>query len=113
MNIRLLNTNTTRKRMLCGLMVFVLIFVIYSSVYQSNSVACYFDQDWKDGKTLPNVVENLKLRSHNAPKNIFFHETSCSDGIIRLNSRQACAIESSGKSSRIIWFFVTLTHETL
>lgn len=101
MNIRLLNSNIIRKRLFVGLVFSVVIFVVYLSVSQSGTV-CYFDQEWRDGKTLPNVVENLRLRSHDSPKNIFFHETSCStSGIIKLNSRQACAIESSGEFAGI------------
>lgn len=98
MNIRLLHSNILRKRLFAGLVVFVVIFVVYLTLNQADPV-CYFNEEWKDGRTLRNVVENLKLRSHDSPKNIFFHETSCAnDGIIKLNSRQACAVESSGES---------------
>lgn len=97
MNLRLLNSNVKRKRLFAALLAFVVIFIIYLSLNQQVPV-CFFDQEWKDGKTLENVIENLRLRSHDEPKNIFFHETSCTkDGIIKLNSRQACAIESSGE----------------
>jgi lactosylceramide 4-alpha-galactosyltransferase len=88
-NIRLL------RRTFIGLIVFVFFFVVYLTFNTSDSV-CYFDREFKDKKTLPNVMHNLRLRSHDGPKNIFFHETSCTvDGIVRLNSRQACAVESS------------------
>lgn len=94
---RLLSSNLIRKRLLIGLIVFSCFFVIYSIINQNDAV-CFFNQEWKDGMTLKNVAENLRLRSHDSPKNIFFHETSCtSDGIVRMNSRQACAVESSGK----------------
>lgn len=42
-----------------------------------------------------NVIFNQKL--HKDGRNIFFHETSKTvDGMIKVNSRQACAIESAG-----------------
>lgn len=97
MSLRLLHSNVIRKRLFGTLLAFVIIFIVYLSLNQEN-VVCFFDHEWTDGKTLDNVVENLKLRSYDEPKNIFFHETSCTkDGIIKLNSRQACAIESSGE----------------
>lgn len=49
----------------------------------------------KDEKSLENVIHNKKL--HQNSSNIIFHETSEScDGMIKLTSRQACAIESAG-----------------
>lgn len=61
---------------------------------------CYFDHVWNDGKTLKSFDKNPKL--HRGAKNIFFHETSCTeDGIIRLTSRQACAIESAGEETTL------------
>ena len=96
MNFRLINSNLIRKRFFVGLVLCVVVFIVYLSLNQ-NVTVCYYEQEWKDGKTLKNVLENLKLRSHDQPKNIFFHETSCSkEGIVTLNSRQACAVESAG-----------------
>lgn len=47
-------------------------------------------------KFLEDVMESP--RKPTPGKSIFFHETSCSkDGLIRLNGRQACAIESAAK----------------
>jgi lactosylceramide 4-alpha-galactosyltransferase len=61
-----------------------------------DSPVCYFDNKFNDGKNLKELNESL-IRTKNE-QNIFFHETSCnSQGIIRLNARQSCAIESSGK----------------
>lgn len=98
MIIRLLNTNVNRKRLFLVLIAFV-VFIIFYFTYFDQSPVCYFDQEWKDKKTLPGVGENLRLRSHDEPKNIFFHETSCSkDGVIRLTTRQACAVESAGEA---------------
>lgn len=72
------------------------VFVVYTAI--TRKPVCYFDRAWNDGKTLESYEQNVKLRS-NAP-NIFFHETSCNeDGVIRLTSRQACAIESAGEKT--------------
>lgn len=72
------------------------IIIMNKTVEGRNSV-CYFDRQWNDGKTLLNVHENLKLQPNLL--NILFHETSCTrDGVIRLTSRQACAIESAGET---------------
>lgn len=107
MNLRLLNS----KRLFAALCFFVTCVLIYQSFYKSATV-CYFAKEWKDGKTLKNVQENLRLRSHDSPKNIFFHETSCTtDGIVRLNSRQACAIESSAKMNPEHEIFVLFTSQ--
>uniref|UniRef100_A0A1S4HCI6 Alpha 1,4-glycosyltransferase domain-containing protein n=1 Tax=Anopheles gambiae TaxID=7165 RepID=A0A1S4HCI6_ANOGA len=51
-----------------------------------------------------NILEDVQ---HSVPqptddgRNIFFHETSClkEDGIVRLNARQACAIESAARAN--------------
>lgn len=32
-------------------------------------------------------------------KSVFFHETSCTNGVVKLNARQACAIESAAKTT--------------
>lgn len=98
MKLRLINSNLVRKRLFAVLVASVVFFVIYLTFYQTNTV-CYFEQEFKDGRTLKSVTENLRLRSLDQPKNIFFHETSCSsDGVVRMNSRQACAVESSGET---------------
>lgn len=90
-----------------GIHVFALILVFFLFLFSiyllniSNEIAhnCYLDQYWKDGKTLNEISDNLLLRNASqSQKNVFFHETSCTkDGILRLNARQACSIESTGK----------------
>lgn len=61
---------------------------------------CYFKHEWGDGKTLPNVADEKNISSKTPSKNIFFLETSCSnDGVLKLNSRQACAVESAGEKN--------------
>ncbi|CRL00703.1 CLUMA_CG013960, isoform A [Clunio marinus] len=95
MFLRILNSNNIRKRLFGGLLLFVLSFIIYVN-FNQNVKNCYFDITWKDGRTLRSVAENSRLESVVNPKNIFFHETSCSlDGIVKMNSRQACAVESA------------------
>jgi hypothetical protein len=59
MYLRLLNSNIIRKRLFCGLVLSVVIFVLYLNLTTETPV-CFFDQEWKDGKTLKNVVENLR-----------------------------------------------------
>lgn len=87
-----------KKRCFLLLLLSAIGVIIFVNINRIDTI-CFYDQEWTDGKTLKNVVENLKLRSDDEPKNIFFHETSCTrNGIINLNSRQACAIESAGKN---------------
>jgi lactosylceramide 4-alpha-galactosyltransferase len=51
-----------------------------------------FDKRIPDEHRLDNLMHAPPVHG----KNIFFHETSCStDGVVRLNARQACAIESA------------------
>uniref|UniRef100_A0A9I3BD26 Alpha 1,4-glycosyltransferase domain-containing protein n=1 Tax=Anopheles coluzzii TaxID=1518534 RepID=A0A9I3BD26_ANOCL len=50
-------------------------------------------------KILDNVQQSMPQPSDDG-RNIFFHETSCwKDGIVRLNARQACAIESAARAN--------------
>lgn len=78
--------------------VFVLYKVLLLMVYMEPEF-CFDREEIKDGRTLQNIAENPILKGFdNDGKNIFFTETSCiADGVIELNSREACAIESSGK----------------
>uniref|UniRef100_A0A1B0EZZ0 Alpha 1,4-glycosyltransferase domain-containing protein n=2 Tax=Lutzomyia longipalpis TaxID=7200 RepID=A0A1B0EZZ0_LUTLO len=59
---------------------------------------CYIlpDIGFRETFLLPDIMEDNKTPSFS--RSIFFHETSCSeDQTIKLNSRQACAIESAAK----------------
>lgn len=91
------------KLFLALLLCFVFVMVWSRQSYvtlPTDSIWC-FDREWNDSKVLPNIDENLKL--HPSADNIFFHETSCSDnGVIRLTSRQACAVESAGDTIKLI-----------
>jgi lactosylceramide 4-alpha-galactosyltransferase len=62
-----------------------------------NVVTCY-DRSFGDDKRLANVLDSKDTLL--GGKNIFFHETSCSNnGILKLTARQACAIESAAISN--------------
>lgn len=77
MNIRYINSNIIRKRILLILVIIVFIFVIIYS--QNSSENCFEKFQFSDGKTLPDIVQN-KLAQRTNSKNIFFHETSCNPG---------------------------------
>lgn len=80
-----------------AILFFVLLLLYYFFAPVPN---CYFDKHWNDGKTLNEISSNRILIEmlSSSDNNIFFHETSFTeDGIIKLNARQACAIESAGK----------------
>ena len=84
-------------------LIIVLLFCVSLLLYYLFAPVpnCYFDKHWNDGQTLNNINSNkiLTRMLSSSDNNIFFHETSCTeDGIIKLNARQACAIESAGKS---------------
>lgn len=71
------------------------------------SEVCYFKLDFQNGKTLPSVAEDPILNSRKSPKNIFFHETSCSnDGIVTLTPRQSCAGEHNHSISLENYMFI-------
>lgn len=109
-----LKLRTSRNLMSAAVHVLVLISVLFFLIFSvillniSNELksesTCYFDNIWMDGKTLKEISDNLLLRnsSQQSSYNVFFHETSCiRDGILRLNARQACAIESTGQFLKI------------
>ncbi|XP_055593862.1 lactosylceramide 4-alpha-galactosyltransferase-like [Uranotaenia lowii] len=89
----------SRKKilMLCGIL-FALIYVLYSLNFVPRSENCFAREFPFPNLTLIDVqkatIQPLSGR------NIFFHETSCSsDGVIKLNARQACAIESAARTN--------------
>jgi len=68
--------------------------------YEQAVSNCYVDKNWNDGQTLDEISDyKFSRKLFTSPSNnIFFHVTSCiNDGIVKLNARQACAIESAGK----------------
>ncbi|CAH1710687.1 unnamed protein product [Chironomus riparius] len=94
LNLRL-HSNIIRKRIFVLLVLIVLGLILFLSIKNDPS-NCFLDSVWKDGKTLQEVSENSKLKLHSTSKNVFFHETSCNvNGVIKLNARQSCAIESA------------------
>nr|XP_040232957.2 lactosylceramide 4-alpha-galactosyltransferase-like [Anopheles coluzzii] len=65
-----------------------------------------FDSNVTKGHSLhgKNILEDVQQsvpQPTDDGRNIFFHETSClkKDGIVRLNARQACAIESAARAN--------------
>lgn len=92
---RIMSSNLIRKRVLFFLICSVVVYIVVLSMNQTPK-NCFQEMQFNDGKTLKNILTKQQQPNH-SDKNIFFHETSCTaDGIIRLTSRQACAIESSG-----------------
>lgn len=77
------------------LVVAVVLIILFLN-FQNEPENCFKEKFKDDGKTLQEISNNTKLRRRDTYKNIFFHETSCSiNGIIKLNARQSCAIESA------------------
>lgn len=84
----------------CMLIITILTFIGPNT---ANAKKCFhrktFDGDEKFNQIIKYFEDVLESSKSPTPgKTIFFHETSCSsDGLIRLNGRQACAIESAAK----------------
>ncbi|CAG9798768.1 unnamed protein product [Chironomus riparius] len=97
--------------LLCVVILFL--FSIYLlNISNESGPNCYLDEYWKDGKTLNEISDNLLLRNSSQPNNVFFHETSCiKDGMLRLNARQACAIESAALMNPDHNIFVMFTSQ--
>lgn len=85
------------RRLAATVVVLLLVLYMVCSCLPDKPV-CFFEKEWNDHQTLENVKWNFELQILTR-KNIFFHETSCViDGVVKLTSRQACAIESAGIS---------------
>ncbi|XP_070505104.1 lactosylceramide 4-alpha-galactosyltransferase-like [Chironomus tepperi] len=99
-----------------GLLLIILLFVLsifLLNVSDESVPNCYLDNKyWRDGKTLKEISDNLVLRNSSQSKNVFFHETSCkTNGILELNARQACAIESTALMNPDHNIFVMFTSQ--
>lgn len=85
-----------RKLVLTAATLVALVYILYSIDYHTYNENCFARGFPEPQRTLEDVQ-----RAHKQPhrgRNIFFHETSCSaDGVIKLNARQACAIESAAR----------------
>ncbi|KAJ6647401.1 Lactosylceramide 4-alpha-galactosyltransferase [Pseudolycoriella hygida] len=113
---RIFMTSVTRTKRLnrklfasicCGLFIccFSLLLLIEKSFTKNESMrrdaeACYGSltkhKNEYEIRYLEDIMEAQK--KPNAGNSIFFHETTCSrSGLVHLNSRQACAIESAAK----------------
>uniref|UniRef100_A0A182PCN3 Alpha 1,4-glycosyltransferase domain-containing protein n=1 Tax=Anopheles epiroticus TaxID=199890 RepID=A0A182PCN3_9DIPT len=85
------------------LLLFGAIYVLYNFVPEPPIHNCFQvvhipGEDSWDGEKLLDDVQQSEPQPSDDGRNIFFHETSCTrDGVIRLNPRQACAIESAAR----------------
>ncbi|GAB0089415.1 lactosylceramide 4-alpha-galactosyltransferase-like [Sergentomyia squamirostris] len=92
--------NSKKFLLIFAVVAFLLIFFVIITVKHAdrNGRKCFLPpmtMSCKDN-LLPDITEDGKIPTPG--KTILFHETSCSeDQIIKLNSRQACAIESAAK----------------
>ncbi|XP_052892304.1 lactosylceramide 4-alpha-galactosyltransferase-like [Anopheles moucheti] len=92
-----------RRRIACGLLfVASVIYVVYSKFPDTPVHNCFqivHGVDLEDEKLLDDVQQSVPQPTNDG-RNVFFHETSCSkDGIVRLNARQACAVESAARAN--------------
>lgn len=77
-------------KILLGLLLVITMISIaywmYVSEARTNAIKCFTNNhDIWDVKLLEDVMESE--RKPRAGKSIFFHETSCSNGIVKLNAR--------------------------
>lgn len=90
------NGKNRRKLILSTSLLGVMLYIFYSIGYQTVNKNCFARVFSDTTKVLENVQKSNKQPERG--RNIFFHETSCSaDGVIKLNARQACAIESAAR----------------
>uniref|UniRef100_A0A182MJS3 Alpha 1,4-glycosyltransferase domain-containing protein n=1 Tax=Anopheles culicifacies TaxID=139723 RepID=A0A182MJS3_9DIPT len=94
-----------RRRIAIGLLILAsVIYVVYSYVPDAPIHNCFqivhgTGDDPDDNKLLNDVQQSTPQPTDDG-RNVFFHETSCSrDGIVRLNARQACAVESAARAN--------------
>uniref|UniRef100_A0AAG5D802 Alpha 1,4-glycosyltransferase domain-containing protein n=1 Tax=Anopheles atroparvus TaxID=41427 RepID=A0AAG5D802_ANOAO len=92
-----------RRRIICVLLLFVAA-ICFSYVWRKEppSQNC-FQYFYGDDDADDSLLDDVQLSSPQPAddgRSIFFHETSCSkDGLVRLNARQACAIESAARAN--------------
>jgi lactosylceramide 4-alpha-galactosyltransferase len=107
-----LNNIVKKRSVLLLIISSCLLLAIYKLINTPSAlvIKTCFDRSIADNKRLKNV-----LKSNVQPiggKNIFFHETSCSsDGVLKLNARQACAIESAASQNPDWKIFVLFAND--
>lgn len=80
--------------LLCFVVVWMYFYIFDEDENSKPSVVCYLKKFPNEHQQLVNILDTET--KPNDGKNIFFLETSCSsDGVVKLNTRQACAIESA------------------
>ncbi|XP_059620048.1 lactosylceramide 4-alpha-galactosyltransferase-like [Phlebotomus argentipes] len=92
--------NPRKSSLILALIAFLLTLsaiVTLKHAFRNNKTKCFILPDGLNTDLLlTDIMEDNKTPTYS--QTIFFHETSCSqDQIIKLNSRQACAIESAAK----------------
>ena len=91
--------------LLISIVVLLFVYIIPKDKYLQSSGVFHWSKYPNDHQRLLNILDtNTKPIGG---KNIFFLETSySSDGIVKLNARQACAIESAAKANPSHQIFV-------
>ncbi|XP_035911245.1 lactosylceramide 4-alpha-galactosyltransferase-like [Anopheles stephensi] len=93
-----------RRRIVLGLLCFAsAVYILYSWIPNTPIHNCFqavhLGADGLDDTLLQDVQQSIPQPTDDG-RNIFFHETSCTkDGEVRLNARQACAIESAARAN--------------
>ncbi len=108
--IKMFSSINPTKRKLC--FVFIISIVVFTYLYNfsypNDKVyrECFLGSH-KLNDTLIDILKS-EVKPLESGKNIFFHETSCSpeNGILNLNARQACAIESAARVNPHMKVFV-------
>uniref|UniRef100_A0A182SSX3 Alpha 1,4-glycosyltransferase domain-containing protein n=1 Tax=Anopheles maculatus TaxID=74869 RepID=A0A182SSX3_9DIPT len=92
-----------RRRIVLGLLCFAsAVYILYSWIPDTPIPNCFqavHGAELEDDTLLQDLQQSTPQPTDDG-RNIFFHETSCSkDGDVRLNARQACAIESAARAN--------------
>lgn len=90
------NGKSRRKLVLSFGLLLAMVYILYSIDYRAPKENC-FAMEFPDASRVLEDVQKARKQPQQG-KNMFFHETSCSaNGVIKLNARQACAIESAAR----------------
>lgn len=98
----LLGNHVKRRFLFIFILILVFLTYLYNNLEPSHKIyrECFLGSNQfeiNENETLTDIL-NSDVKPSNG-KNIFFHETSCisENGIVNLNARQACAIESAAR----------------
>lgn len=107
-----LNNQIRRRKLILGLTLtafFVLIFFIFFDNHEINHYeTCFAYSAQSNSENLLEDLEKAQVQPSPDGKNIFFHLTSCSGKyrLLKLNARQACAVESAARLNPTMSLFV-------